>query len=483
MRHEKSGGFERCKGETHAPCGTFVMRRSADVPLIVLLAGVSPAFLIAISICEPYASEAMSMPASRTVWCAEAFLIGMLAVMPVTGTLLTRLGFVRLMRISLLGSLLSGLGIVVWGTVFMPDGQGPVLILMLLAGIFSAPLAPSAQAFAVAVHAPEQRGRAMALWGAGRFAGFLLTAMLAGPLIDTFGWSTPLAVGVVMLVPCFLLLRQPSSLPHEPSFALDLAGLCLLLLALLPLLVVLNIGSTIRSDPGYLILGAMLATTVLAGIVFLRHVGRTAEPIVSLRPLGEADFRVATIISFVVAMMTTGLFSIQMVSEVAKVSADALSWRTTAGGVAQIVGVIVGGYLVGPMIARPAACLSLIVTALGLASFNLYGENVTLMEISVTRAVMGFGMGLTVPLFAAFAYSGLDAGRTSAASSLFVFAGMMGTGMGVAALSGEFNATKALLGDALTAYRFVFWTETVGVALMVPLVWRLRADGLLSARR
>jgi MFS transporter, DHA2 family, multidrug resistance protein len=459
------------------------MHQRLDQLLILLLAGISPALLIAISIAEPYAGKAMNLPAAEIIWFAEAFLIGTLAVMPLSGTLLTRMGFVRLTWVCLAGTLLSGVGIVACDVLIRPQVQDPVLCLMVLAGVFSAPLAPAAQAFAVATHPAELRGQAMALWGGGRFAGFLLTALLAGHLIENLGWSFPLAIGLVMALPCFAMLHQPSRLLHNPEFGMDLRGLCLLLLALVPLLLALNLGPLFNSDGRDMLLVGMLIVTLVAGVAFVRHALRKPDPIVSLAPLIGPDFRIATFVAFIVAVMTTGQFSILMVSELAKVSADMLGWRTTVGGVAQIVGVAAGGYLVRPMLARPGACLALIVTALGLASFNLYGTSVSLVEISATRALMGFGLGLTVPLFAAFAYSGFDEARTASASSLFVFASMMGTGIGVAALGGEFDVASAILDDPLSAYRVVFWTQAIGVLLLLPLIWLLRVRDLTPAKR
>lgn len=455
----------------------------SDFAIVVLLAGISPAFLIAISICEPYAGRAMGLPADEVIWFAEAFLIGTLAVMPLSGTLLTRLGFVGLMRIALLGSLMAGGGIVLCDAVFQPPQQAPILVLMLLAGVFSAPFAPAAQAFAIATHEAGERGRAMALWGGGRFAGFLMTAVLAGPLIAIAGWSIPLAVGAAMIVPCVFLLRQPARLPRDAALAIDLRGLMLLLAGLLPLLLVLNLLPLFRGERGDAAIAALLATALVGGVLFVRHTRRCPAPIVPFSPLRHRDFRIATLIAFVVALMTTGQFSILMVGEVANVSSDWLSWRTTAGGIAQILGVILGGHLVRPMIARPATCAALIVTALGLASFNLYGDTVGLATISWTRALMGFGLGLTVPLLAAFAYSGLKSQDTPAASSLFVFAGMIGTGMGVAALGGEFAEALSWFDDTLLAYRIVFWTQVLGVVVLIPLVWLLRLEDVEATRR
>ena len=471
-------------GRSMAQQDTAAIRRSpADLLLVVLLSGISPAFLIAVSIAEPYAGKDLKLPADEVIWFAESFLIGTLAVMPLSGTLITKLGFVRLVRVALAGSLAAGCGLLICDKVVDLSSQGPVMILLLLAGIFSAPLAPAAQAFAVATHPPEQRGKAMALWGGGRFFGFLMTAVLAGPLIAMLGWSFPILVGAAMAVPCFALLRQPDRLPLDRSLLLDVTGLLLLLLALLPLLMVLNLISLFSSPQAHLWLIALLLITLAGGWFFVRHVGRCRVPIVSLHPLGYRDFRIATFIAFAVALMTTGQFSILMLGEFSKISSDWLSWRTALGGIAQVLGVIAGGYLVRPLIARPAACLALVVTALGLASFNLYGATVDLATISATRALMGFGLGLTVPLLAAFAYSGLREDDTPAASSLFVFAGMMGTGIGVAALGGEFTEAHILIDNTLASYRVVFWTQVIAVVALIPLVWMLRLDDLRTTRR
>ena len=59
----------------------------------------------------------------------------------------------------------------------------------------------------------------------------------------------------------------------------------------------------------------------------------------------------------------------------------------------------------------------------------------------------------------------------------------MGTGIGVAALGGEFAEALALSGDTLTAYRVVFWTQAIVVVALIPLLWMLRLHDLRPSGR
>lgn len=148
--------------------GSGGTRRAGDLLLIVLLAGVSPAFLIAASIAEPYAATALGMASDDAIWFAECFLVGTLLVMPLSGVLLTRYGFVAVMLVALAGSLLSAVAVIALDLLALARDQGPVLVAVFLAGAFSAPLAPAAQAFAVRPMRPRNAARPWpsGVWGA-----------------------------------------------------------------------------------------------------------------------------------------------------------------------------------------------------------------------------------------------------------------------------------------------------------------------------
>jgi len=473
------GTREHVIGMTQAlitPDGPGKVRRLADTALVVLLAAISPAVLIAISICEPYAGKALHLPDSEIIWFAESFMIGTLLVTPVSGALLTRYGFVGLMRVALLGTLVSAAAILASGHLAVDRGQFGVILPMFLLGVFSAPIAPAAQAFVASTLPPALRGKGMAQWAFGRYAGFLLMAAFAGALIDHLGWSVAVAIGALLVLPCLPLLRRPPGLPRDSELRFDGVGLLLMLVALLPALAVFNLGPLMKGESSHLGIAALVLASLVGGFAFVRHARRVVAPIVSLEPLRDRGFAVSLTISLVVAIMTTGQFSILMVSEVAHVSAEWVSWRTAAGGVAQLLGVLAGGALAVPLLARPGTVAALIVTAVGLASFTIYGTTVDLPTICWTRAVMGFGLGLSVPLLAAFAFRGVTEAATSAASALFVFAGMMGTELGLAILAGVLAEVQAATGDALFAYRTVFWIEAVGTLAMIPLVFFLRLD-------
>lgn len=457
--------------EADSTTGRGLGRRRAhlDTALVVLLAAVSPSFLIAISIAEPYAGRILGLPPSEVIWLNEAFMIGTLLLTPMTGSLIDRFGFVRLLRIALVGTLAAAAAIVAMGAFPAVGTQAHVVFGMVALGVLSAPLAPAAQSFVVLTHTKELRGRGMAQWGFGRFAGFMLTALVVGWIIESFGWAMVVVMGLLPLLPCFFLLRQPRQETQDVQRFSDLLGFGLLVLTLLPLLIVLNVAPHADAGSGIWVLPG-IAVALFAAWGFVRHVRLTTQPVVSLTPLRDRSFAIATLIAFVVAIMTTGQFSILMLSEVAQVSAEWISLRTVAGGLGQILGVVLGGYLAVPLLARPSAAVALVLIALGLASFTLYGAATDLWSISLTRALMGFGLGLSVPLLAAFAYKSISDSDAGMASSLFVFAGMLGTELGLAILGGIYAWLDATTHDALAAFDSVFWIEAVGTVATAPLV-------------
>lgn len=156
----------------------------------------------------------------------ESFLAVYLTGVLGSGVLLSGIGIAAFHLVTLLGLRVAGRVLARWGERRTVAGAGllsaagiavavatdsvPVAILgLLVAGLTSAPIAPTALSLA-ARSAPDRSGQAVALTTAGGYGAFIVSPVLVGGIADLAGLRTGLAVLVLtMIVVTILCLRWP----------------------------------------------------------------------------------------------------------------------------------------------------------------------------------------------------------------------------------------------------------------------------------
>ena len=429
--------------------------------------------LIILSIAEPYAGTALKIPDYEVIWFAEVYVGAVLTLTPLTAAILKRFGVVAVLRACVAGIVLSTTLVFVVDVLQIQPPQWPLLALFALLGVCSAPLAPAAQALAAEIYPEESRGKGMAVWGVGRYGGFLLGAMIAGPIIDATSWSVPLVACLVAAVVSWPLISEPKNFPRDLRHMIDWKGAGLLGLGLIAATFAMSTGTEIGwFDSPFFPIGIIVAVVALTA--YILHSRRVGNPVLPLVPLRERTFSVAFVVILISFVMTTGQFSILMLGERIGFSAEVMSLRTTAGGIAQIAGVFLGGLLCRPGLFRPATAAALAISAAGMFSFTLYDSTVSVETIVVTRAIMGFGVGMAVPLLTALAYRHQPDGATADVGTLVVFAMMFGTELGLAILGTVLDEVIRTDVGYPHAYHVVFMIEAIGLLICIPMLLFLR---------
>ncbi len=132
-------------------------------------------------------------------WVLTSYLVASAIFMPLTGFFSDRLGRKKYLFISILGFTISS---ALCGAAF---DLNLMVIFRLLQGIFGAALVPLSQAILMDTYPPEERGKAMAIWGIGIMVGPILGPTLGGYLTDTLNWRWTFYINVPVGILSLLL--------------------------------------------------------------------------------------------------------------------------------------------------------------------------------------------------------------------------------------------------------------------------------------
>lgn len=452
----------------------FARQKRARLVTVCLNAA-TPLLLIMTTLTEPEMGQGLGVPMSEDVWLAEALIAAQISLTPLCGFLLARFGAVLLLRLCILGLVVTS--IISMAVGFVDSLRSlPVLVgVIFLQGALTAPFAPATQVLIVASHGEDERARGMAVWTAARYFGFLAGSLLAGWIAQSLAWPLIFLPPLLISLAALLWLRNDVSVEKSTSQPLDWRGFALLLTTLVALQVLLNLDRVTGWLITVLQYGSVVIT-VMGTVLLLRHLQRAPDPIISLQPLRNRWFAAAVALSFGINIFTTGQFEILLLGGAFHVSPEILGLRSALGGLAQIAAVVVTGYWFHRKRLLPFLVCASALLLLGLYGYTWYEPQASSSVILWTRMISGFGMGLSTAVLAVAAFDSLATSQNGQAASLLALASALGTALGLAGLNAVFTSvTRAGLLNEINAYYLVFWVQFIGVALLLPVLLGFRS--------
>jgi MFS transporter, DHA2 family, multidrug resistance protein len=464
--------------------------RGALAVTTVCLHGVGALVTVLVSIGEPAIGAALGIPEIRDNRLTEAFMAAQVCLLPITGRLIAAWGVVAVLRRCSLGFIGAALTTVVVAAIPSLCSLESLSLLLVLQGVFAAPLTPATQALIVRTYPEAQRTRGLALWAIGQYAGFVAGALLAGWIVENFAWQSLFAIApLVAAIPLPFLRSEIRFLKSNPRALRSTAGTTLVTGAL-----VLAIAAPLlaRRAPELARMVAVLAAVV--GL-FAFELGRPrAQPRIShelghasLRTLGDRWFALAATLTLGIQALTTGQFEVLLLSGPLGVPAEVVSTRTLVGGLTQIGAAALVGYLLGRTWLRAAIAACLLVMAAGTAAYATYVPGVAEWTMLWTRIVVGIGAGAAMPALATAAFRYLPPGLTAQGATIFAVANSLGVFLGLVLLDTVFATARSLGEGQVGAYHTIIGVEAAGLLALLVLTVALRprpsAEISGSARR
>jgi EmrB/QacA subfamily drug resistance transporter len=315
------------------------------------------------------------------------------------------------------------------------DGMNQLIVFRGLQGIGAGMMMGLAFTIIGDVFSPAERGKYQgffaAMWGLASIFG----PTLGGWLTDQVSWRAcfyvNLPVGLIAIAAIYF--QFPDLHPEGVTRRLDWAGVCSLILCIVPLLLALTwVTEYGWSSPR---VEALLAFSLLMLAVFLRAETKAIEPLIPLTLFRNPIIVLCSIAVFVLGM---GMFGVIIYLPLFMQGVLGVS-ATQSGSLLTplMMGAVAGSIITGQLNLRLgsyklAAVSGSILVAIGMILFARMGEATQRMDVVVAMIVAGFGMGLLQPVYTVAVQNVAPRKYMGAATASTVFFRSIGSTMGVA---------------------------------------------------
>jgi DHA2 family multidrug resistance protein len=283
-------------------------RTVAINPWVVAAAVVIPTFMEVLdttiaNVALRYIAGGLSAAVIDSEWVITSYLAANATILPISGWLSARLGrrnyFMMSIAVFTISSGLCGLA----------TSLNQLIAFRVLQGLAGGGLQPSSQAVLIDAFPREKQGAAMTVFGVAALLAPVIGPTLGGYLTDNYNWRwifyINLPVGMLALVACHFLLRDPDYLKAERAELLkkplnfDYIGLGLLALTMSTWEIMLSKGQQWDwlGDPFWRVQTLLILFVGGLGFLVFREL-RIANPVVNFRPLAERNFAACCIIIF-----------------------------------------------------------------------------------------------------------------------------------------------------------------------------------------
>jgi EmrB/QacA subfamily drug resistance transporter len=329
------------------------------------------------------------------------------------------------------------------------------------------------------VFAPEERGRAMGIFGFGVVLAPAIGPPVGGALMELFGWRAIFLLSVPFCLAAWPLGLKSLSNSRAPGLRrqFDATGAALLTAALVALLELPVLGHRAGWTAWSTLLDGIFL--VALGVGFVLWERRAETPLLSLQLFAHRSFRAAIVVAFAYGV---GLFGstylvpvfVQDIAGYSPVQAgNLLLWP----GLVLAVTIAISGGLTDRtsprrVVACGLSCFALSSLLLALAT-GATGFWVLALWLAIGRA----GLGLIIPSLNVGAVQSVPPAHLGQAASIVNFARQLGGAIGVNLLAVLLEwrlAAYAGTGDATPAFRDCFLVVTIAFAAAVVPAFAIR---------
>jgi len=323
------------------------------------------------------------------------------------------------------------------------DGMGQLILFRGLQGIGGGVIMVVVFSSLGDLFPPAVRGKYM-----GFFSGIWALASLLGPtlggwLTDVFSWraifyiNLPVGIFACLALYFFFPFKKPEGV--EPK--IDYLGAVMLVLFLLPFLVGLNNASAygLQSLSAF---GPLLFSAVMA-FIFAKVELRAAEPIMPpvLLRIREIQLALFVFLSVSIGMFSVTLFVPLFMQVVMNLSPTLAGSLFTPLTLAMAAAATTSGQLMSRMGRyKPLAIVGLALATISVFALSRFDATVSNTIFVVTLIGIGFGLGMTFPIFTISTQNAAPPGMIGAATALVQFCRSIGGTIGAAAMGSLMQA-------------------------------------------
>jgi len=366
-------------------------------------------------------------------WVFSAYMLASTTTVPLYGKLSDIYGrrklYVFAMALFLTGCVLCGLANSMTGLIFARAMQG----------IGAGGILPLAFILIGEMFSLEQRAKMQGLfsgvWGISSIVG----PLLGGFLVDQLSWRWIFYINIIpgLLAAALVAFAWRDQVHSHKRLAIDYAGAALLTVSVVMLLLGL-MGSGMFS---WILIAASLALFIL--LLWIER--RAADPILPMPLFRERLFATATAHGVLTgwAMFGSVSFIPLFVQAVLGTSATQAGITITPMLLGWVAASIIGTRLLLIIGYRKLGMIGTAALAIGSFLMSQAGMNTSQVSLMIFVALMGIGMGLSIPSFLIAVQTSVERRQLGTATSMLQFSRSMGGTLGVSVMGAALSARLA----------------------------------------
>ncbi len=364
-------------------------------------------------------------------WTVTAYLVTSTAVVPIFGKLGDLFGRKRF--------LLAGVGLFITASVLCGLSQSMLQLIAFraLQGVGAGLTFSMAFTTIADLFPPARRARISGIFSAVFGMASILGPALGGVLTDGPGWrwvfyiNVPIGLAAVAALYFFYPTVQPSA---RGRVRIDVLGATTLMLAVVPLLLALSWGGREYAWSSPIVVSAIVMSALMAAL-FLWVEHRATEPIIP-----PALFRHSVVTVTILATMLTsaGMYgTLLFVPLFIQAVLGTGAMQSGAVLTPMMVSMVLSSLAAGQVIARVGkyrvlAIVGVAIATVGMGLLATMGSEVSYGKIVRNMVVLGFGLGVTMPIFPLAVQNAVPHEIVGVASSASQFFRSMGGALGSA---------------------------------------------------
>jgi DHA2 family multidrug resistance protein len=380
-----------------------------------------------VNVALPHMQGQLGATSDQISWVLTSYLVASGIFMPLTGYFSDVWGRKRYLLASIAGfvfaSALCGIA----------QNLVEIVAFRLMQGVFGAALVPLSQAIMADAYPPEDRGKAMAIWGLGVMVGPVLGPTLGGWLTDFASWRWTFYINVPIGALSFFLATQ--YIPDTPTRErrMDWLGMGMLGIGIAGIQYMLDRGN---SQDWFSAADIRLATAIgvagLAGfIAYSLHIGERS--VFDVRIFKDRNFSMACIIMLSLGLGMYGGLVMQpiLLEGLLQYPIVTTGLVMAPRGIATAISMMVVGRVVGKVDARILVATGMLLSAAGSYAMTFYSLDIDTLWIVWPALLQGLGLGLIFVPLATIAYATLDRSRMAEAAGLYSLVRTIGAAVGI----------------------------------------------------
>lgn len=366
----------------------------------------------------------------QITWIVTSYIVSSAIVIPLTGFLVNLLGRRKLLFINIIGFMLSSVFCGLSSTI------DSIVFFRILQGVFGGALIPISQACMNDTFKPEERTKAMAIWGMGIMAAPVLGPSLGGIITEYINWRWIFFINIPVCLLSFMMgLRVIPDTPKRPH-PIDWKGLILLSVGLGSLQMFLDQGNSKDWFESKLIVILAIVSFASISLFFIRS-RYVKHNIIKLELFKNRLFLHSTIL---LSIFCAAIFSVILIQPIWMQNLMGYPAITTGmiaapRGIAAFFGMGMVVPLMKKFGTRPLLVISALLCGASTYYMTHYNLNVTVFEIIWPSILQGLGMAFFFVPLSSSALRNIPKEYNDEAAGLFGYGRMLGTSIGVSLVS------------------------------------------------